>query len=100
MTSWRLFSGIARSRKATKQSISGRLKQLDCFAVSRNDTVGQKGSGGTFLTQQAMRLVEGKVTEIAESQAIVVIGKIIAMTWKKVNKPYNDHFFIVTLRLV
>ena len=41
----------------------------------RNDTVGQKGSGGTFLAQQAMRLGVDKATKIAESQAVVGIGK-------------------------
>ncbi len=65
-----------------KQSISGKLKHIDCFGFAtlamtnkkekpRNDSVGQKGSGGTFLTQQAMRLGEDKATEITESHAVV-----------------------------
>jgi hypothetical protein len=41
----------------------------------RNDTVGQKGFGETFLTRQAMRLGEDKATKIAKSQAVVGIGK-------------------------
>ena len=37
--------------------------------------MGQKGFGETFLTRQAMRLGEDKATKIAESQAVVGIGK-------------------------